>query len=340
VATNQGFANFVPAEGIDSDFLYYLLSFVAPVFIRLGAGTTFLEVNKRDLRKVRCSIPPPQERERIGRVLDAVDAAIERTRTAIEKARLVKRGLLQQFLESGLGRISAADRPGKFLANGWRLIRAGELLSGEPKNGISPPAEGRPPGYPTFSIAAVREGRIDLLNEAHRKYVRIRPDVAAECAVRRGDILIVRGNANPGLVGCCGVVDGYPDGCIYPDILKRVVFKNGNDGVLPEYAVMVWNHSVVHNQVLKRAKTSNGTLKINTRDVKSIIMPVAPTGEQQRIVDIIRAAEAREKALREILLLQMRLKRGLMHDLLTGKVRMTGEATSGWPPQSGAEALA
>jgi type I restriction enzyme S subunit len=203
-----------------------------------------------------------------------------------------------------------------------------------------PARRGTASGLPTFSIAAVREGRIDLLNEEHRKYVRIRPDVAAEYAVHRGDILIVRGNANPALVGCCGVVDEYPDSCIYPDILKRVVFKNGNDGVLPEYAVMVWNHSVVHNQVLKRAKTSNGTLKINTRDVKSIVMPVAPTGEQQRIVGVMRAAEAREKALREILLLQIRLKRGLMQDLLTGRVRVVGEMGSGQQPRATSEASA
>lgn len=39
ITTNQGFANFIPNDEVTSEFLYYYLDLLTPVFIRLGAGT-------------------------------------------------------------------------------------------------------------------------------------------------------------------------------------------------------------------------------------------------------------------------------------------------------------
>lgn len=139
-------------------------------------------------------------------------------------------------------------------------------------------------------------------------------------AVRKGDILVVRGNANPDLVGKCGMIADFPDGCIYPDILMRIVFADHEDGVLPHYAAVVWNHPLVHNQVLKRAKTSNGTLKINSRDVKQIVLPVPPRDQQLDILRLVSAQDTLTECLSSKVNSLIRLKRGLMQDLLTDRV--------------------
>jgi type I restriction enzyme S subunit len=163
------------------------------------------------------------------------------------------------------------------------------------------------------------------------------PDKAADkFRIRRGDILIVRGNANPDLVGKAGMVDTFPEGCIYPDITKRVVFRTECDGavrpVSPPYAVLAWNHPLVHNQVLRRAKTSNGTLKINTRDVKGIIMPVPPPEAQNDVVNLTIALDAKIAALNQVAAAQEALKKSLMHDLLSGRVRLAPSTTNSQPP--------
>jgi type I restriction enzyme S subunit len=266
--------------------------------------------------------PPLWEQRAIAAVLDAADAAIERTCAAVEATRRVKRGLVQQFFEAGLGRVSCADSPNAKPAKGWRLVCAGKLLLGEPKNGISPTTESAPPGFITFSIAAVRDGRVNLLNREHWKYARIPSEDAEPYRLNRGDLLIVRGNANPDLVGKCGIVEDMPPDCIYPDILKRVHFDTGPDGVDPRFVEIAWNHAVVHNQILKRAKTSNGTLKVNSRDVKQIVMPLPPRNEQERLVATVCAAEDLEHSLVATLTAHERLKCGLMQMLLTGRVRV------------------
>jgi type I restriction enzyme, S subunit len=206
------------------------------------------------------------------------------------------------------------------------------LLDGDPKNGISPPASSKPPGLPTFSIGAIRDGRVNLRGDEHLKFVEVPEKLAQLFRVGRGDVLIVRGNANPDYVGQAAMVDECPAGCIYPDVTKRVVFRrHGEHTVTPEFGVLAWNHPIVHNQVLRRAKTSNGTLKINNRDVKQIVMPVPPWEQQDNLVRLVAATDGKREALDCVLRAHLELKKALMDDLLTGKVRI---------PLQQAEALA
>jgi type I restriction enzyme, S subunit len=327
IATNQGFASFVPRT-VNNEYLYYLLDLLTPIIKRLAAGTTFEEVSKRDIRTVWCAVPPdPKEQAAIARILDAVDTALEHTRAVVGRTRELKRAILQRFFYDALGETAYADRPRKKLPVGWGLVPTKLLLAEKPQNGISPEASTQPPGIPTFSIAAIRDGWVDLDAREHLKYARVPEKVATRYRIRRGDVLIVRGNANSDLVGKAGIVGSLPHGCIYPDITKRVIFRtDGESKVSPEFAVLAWNHAVVHNQVLRRAKTSTGTLKINNRDVNQIVMPVPPELEQSQLVQIIAGVDAQIDALTAIGVAQQQMKKSLMHDFLTGRVRVMNQA--------------
>ena len=83
VTTNQGFASFIPKDGVDGEFLYYFLEHLNPVFLRLAAGTTFLEISKRDMRRVRCALPPHDEQIAIAKVLGVIDAMILRVQGSV-----------------------------------------------------------------------------------------------------------------------------------------------------------------------------------------------------------------------------------------------------------------
>lgn len=322
---STGFA-VVRCDGLCPNFLKHLpfAEQVTRQLIAWQCGTNYPAVNERDLRRLVVPVPPPYEQAAIARILDAVDTALERTHAAIDRAQDLKRAVLQRFFYEALGETAYADRPRKPLPQGWSLVPTQHLLDGEPKNGVSPEASSQPPGVPTFSIAAVRDGRVDLDRQEHLKYARVVEKVAQRYRIARGDVLIVRGNANPDLVGKAGMVGRFPDKCIYPDITKRVVFRtSGQTKVSPEFAVLAWNHDLVHNQVLRRAKTSNGTLKINSRDVNQIVMPVPPDSEQSQLVMRASAVDDQVYALAAVVRAYEQLKKSLMHDLLTGRIRIT-----------------
>ncbi len=287
-------------------------------------GTTGLNnLSHSFFRAMSIPVPPADEQAAIVHILDSVDTALEAARAAVQRARDLKRALLQRFFYSALGETAYADNPKRRLPTDWALVPTEDLLAEEPKNGVSPEASSQPPGTPTFSIAAVREGRVELGNRDNLKYARVPEKTALKYRLRRGDVLIVRGNANPDLVGKAAMIDSFPDGCIYPDITKRVVFRTeGERTVTSEFAVLCWNHAVVHNQVLRRAKTSNGTLKINSRDVKQIVMPVPPLSQQADIVKLAASVDANVDVLNAVLSAHRQLKRSLMQDLITGRVRV------------------
>ena len=314
-----------PTKSVNPIFLSYQFQSEAAKrhFLRTATGVTRFGLSVRAIASFPVPIPPPEEQAAIARILDVVDIAIDQTRETVERGRETKAAIIQQFFFRALGETAYADRPTKKLPAGWALVPTETLLNSEPKNGVSPKASSQPPGLPTFSIAAIRHGNVNLGNKEHLKYAQLPEKVAKAYQVNRGDVLIVRGNANPDLVGKAGMIDHFPDGCIYPDITKRVVFRQkGDHTVTPPFAVLVWNHSIVHNQVLRRAKTSNGTLKINNRDVKQIVVPVPTPQEQAVLVNVTEALDRKIDALSDVANAYEQLKRSLLHDLLTGKVRV------------------
>ncbi len=322
LTSNQSCENLIPRAGLDAEYLYYLLGLLKPAFLRLGAGTTFQSVTRSDIRAVGCAIPKQESEQRaIARILDLVEELQGHAERAIGRFAALRRGVLAEFLAEGLGPVGTLSSRSRARHTDWRVESARGLLQGDPKNGLSPVASSQPPGVPTFSIAAVRDGRIDL-SGGHLKFVQISESTASDYLIDKGDILIVRGNANPDLVGRCGVVDEHPDGCIYPDILKRVRFRERDDGLTPEFGALVWNHAVVHNQLVALAKSTNGTLKINSQDVKNVWLPVPPKPEQDRVVAAVQAVRRAEDIARRRVEIIGRLKRGLASDLLTGRMRL------------------
>jgi type I restriction enzyme S subunit len=121
-------------------------------------------------KRLLVPVPTPEAQAAIAGILDAVDTALDDTRTAVDRAREVKRAVLQRFLYEALGETAYADRPRRKLPAGWSLVATGTLLSEEPKNGVSPEASSQPPGIPTFSIAAIRDGRVNLATMDNVKY--------------------------------------------------------------------------------------------------------------------------------------------------------------------------
>jgi type I restriction enzyme S subunit len=94
------------------------------------------------------------------------------------------------------------------------------------------------------------------------------------------------------------------------------------EALLPEFFVPLWNSPVIHDQVLDKAKTTNGTYKINGQDVRSILVPVPSKEEQRLIGDAILVVEANSRGHADQLAGLHELKSALMSGLLTGEVRV------------------
>jgi type I restriction enzyme S subunit len=300
ITTNQGFASFIP-KNVDGEYLYYLLDLLTPTIKRLGAGTTFDEVSRRDIRKLWCAIPPLEEQAAIARILDTVDKAIELTRKTIERAQSLKTALLVNAFD----RLKVEKR------------RLGEFTT-EVRYGTSQAASKQGWGHPTLRIPNVIGDQLALDDLV---CVDLNPEEVARLTLRDGDLLMVRTNGNPSYVGR-SVVFKAPDdrAWIYASYLIRVRL---NEELLPDYVNIFLSMERGRRELFRRVTTSAGNYNINSNNIRLLTIPVpASKAEQEHIVKIAKTCRAYVGGLQRKLVALTDLKKALMRDLLTGKVRV------------------
>jgi len=89
-----------------------------------------------------------------------------------------------------------------------------KLVVTPPRNGLSPKVNADERGYPTLSLSAVRDGCI--ITDGNIKYAEVTDEQAAAFALRKDDVLVVRGNGNKLLTGKCGLSIPYHEGASIP----------------------------------------------------------------------------------------------------------------------------
>ena len=98
-------------------FLYYLYSTLS--FELSGTGTGVPTLNRNYLKEIRLRIPPKEEQQRIAQVLENTDDLIFNLKKLIEKKRAIKAGAMSQLL-SGKLRLPGFSEP-------WHTISLSQL---------------------------------------------------------------------------------------------------------------------------------------------------------------------------------------------------------------------
>jgi len=319
VATNQGFCNFVPKNGTHSSFLAYWLAGNRKRLERLAGGSTFLELAKRDAREVRIHLPPLPEQRKIAAILSSVDDAIAATRKIIDETKRVKRGLLETLMTRGIGhsRFKKTEvgeipeewevRPLPTLGEDGRpMLKAGPFGSSLKKELYTTD------GYKVYGQEQVL-ARDPWLGDYYIDEERYR--TFETCAVQPGDILVT-------LVGTPGrtlvLKENAEPGIINP----RLVRLSPSPSLIDSHYLSLWLES---SRVRRRlgSLSQGGTMDVlNSKMLSSLRMPRPPLEEQKAIVRHVHRVEnavSRSTATADRL---QALKRGLMQDLLTGRVRV------------------
>ncbi len=233
--------------------------------LSISVGSLSPTINWRTLAAQEFVISPKNEQRRIAEMLWAADDYIEQLRQVTASAEAVIQAFTNDFLASG-------DFPAKPCI---------ELLVEKPKNGFSPSTSSR--GLPALIISAIRDGQVRC--ESNLKYADVTPSEIQPFILRRNDVFVVRGNGNRNLVGRAGIVTTAPENCFYPDLLIRLRFKESL--MRQQFACIQWNTDSVHNQLLKRAKSTNGIWKVNGKDVSQHVLRVPPLNAQDRFLSRI-----------------------------------------------------
>lgn len=307
ITTNQGFKNIAPNNETNPEWLYYIITYSKSRLVRLGCGSTFLEVSKKDFSRFKIMTPPLEEQRKIAKILGVWDEAIEKQTRLVEKLTLRKRGLMQRLLSAQL-RLPGFSEP-------WEKVKLGEI--GKFDKGYGVPKE----NIKNTGNKAITYGEIytkhDFVIKKFTSYID-EETAAASKKITQGAILFTG------------------SGETLEDIGKCVAFID-NDIVYAGGDIIIFNPSIKINSLVlsyclnsapvnaQKAKYGQGhsVVHIYQKDLANLQVTIPSFSEQTAISEILTAAD------REIELSKMRLERlrrqkhGLMQQLLTGKKRIT-----------------
>ena len=107
--TNQGFQSLVAHKNIDTEFLYYLKDKYKREMLNKAFGSTFLEISKSNIEKIKIKIPSIEEQIKISNFLSLLDKKIELQTKKIEDLKLFKKGHNKYIFKNNNQRFTLKD---------------------------------------------------------------------------------------------------------------------------------------------------------------------------------------------------------------------------------------
>ncbi len=265
-------------------------------FWKQVTGIKVYGVSKDNLKKLKLLLPPLSEQKKIAEILSCWDDGIEKLSALIDKKKLQKKALMQQLL-TGKHRLKGFSKP-------WEEVKLGDVcftFSG------GTPLVGNQKFY-NGNIPFIRSGEI----HSDKTEIFISQeglDNSSAKLVHKGDLLLALYGATSGEVDISKI-----DGAINQAILcirsKKInlyflnnVFQNEKNNILKKYL-------------------QGGQGNLSADIIKSLRIFLPSISEQQAIADVLSKADEEIELLNKKLEAFKEQKKGLMQQLLTGKIRV------------------
>jgi len=278
-----------------ADFVFYHVILNSAKYNAAAVGL-IPGITRADLLETKILIPPLSEQRKIAATLSSWDRAIKQTQKLIDAKSLLKKGLMQQLL-------TGKRRFGKFKRQEWQVYRLGDLFTERKEinrldlNLLSITAD-------RGVIPREEVDRKDSSTEDKSKYKRIAP----------GDIGY---NTMRMWQGVSGVSE--LEGIVSPAYTIVVPKKN----MLSRYVTHLFKHGpTIHLFHRYSQGLVNDTLNLKFPAFSRIRVSIPHVNEQKKIAACLDACDWGVAILQKRLVMLSQQKKGLMQQLLTGRIRV------------------
>jgi len=302
-------------------YVHHYFSWDKRQFLKLEQGTTFTEIGKREVRNLKILLPEnPNEQTAIATLLSKVDEAIEATQNSIKAAEKLKKALMQNLLTGKLkpdgtwrteDEFYEDEKFGK-VPKGWEVKKFRNLTK-QITDGVHSTPNYQESGVPFLSVTDLRGNKISFDNckyiseEEHKFLIR-------RCKPEIGDVLM----GKVATLGVCDIVETEIEFSVFVQI---ALIKPNDlvDGNFLKFKIQ----SVDFNNLLytKAAGTTIKYVGIDSISKIKIILPNSLT-EQRNIAKKLSEVDKSLLSKQTKIQTLQRLKKSLMQNLLTGKVRL------------------
>jgi len=306
-----------PTTEVDWCFMDYLIrtTKMLDAFFKLSTGVVQRRraIKKNVFSNILIHLPPIQEQRKIASILLTVDEAIMKTDEIIQKTQELKKGLMQQLMTRGIGHKKFKETELGEIPEEWKI----EPLSMHCESSAYGPrfsadlysAEGNVGTIRTTDFTAEGEIDFDTVPMAVLPEEKIKEHI-----LKPGDLLISRS----GTVGLSAVFPNREGTYIPGAYLIRFRMK---ENIFSQWLKYYLDSNIGSNS-LKRLSEGGVQKNLKGTSILRLSLPIPSINEQEKIVTILSGIDAKIKEERQKKQLLERLKKGLMEDLLTGRVRV------------------
>jgi type I restriction enzyme, S subunit len=306
-------------------FAIYGLQKVVEEFLRTMQGSAREFLTQKEFSKASIFVPPLPEQKKIASILTSVDEVIEKTQSQIDKLQDLKKATMNELLTKGIGHTEFKDSALGRIPKSWECLSVNEMLeknilivvkdgnhgSQYPRN-----SEFQAYGIPFLAASSIDENGLFNVNEL--PYLSL--DRASKLRIPNaisGDVILTH-NATVGRVS------------IIPDHIKEVItststtyYRVNPNKFYNKYLRNFFEGLPFQNQLRRiMGQTTRNQVPISAQKELLILYPIS-INEQTEISSALSSLLKKVSKTQYKLNKIKSLKKSLMQDLLTGKVRVT-----------------
>ncbi len=291
-----------------------------------GMADSQLNFTNELLLETEVELPSYEIQPQIGELIRLIDVQINKTESLIAKYQQIKAGLMHDLFTRGVtadGKLRPPreqapvlykETPIGWIPKEWEYSKLKTYVKSA-EYGTSSCMTGLSSGIAILRMNNIQNGKFDVSDVKYSNDFDV-----YRLKLRFGDILFNRTNSMEH-VGKTAIWRNQLDMCAFASYLVRINLNC--ERLIPDFFVYWMNQESSQNAIRRFATPAVQQVNINPTNLQKIDISLAKDlKEQQEIVNILRSHEIYQEIEVEKLEKLRHQKLGLMHDLLTGKVRI------------------
>lgn len=300
-------------EKINSDFLaYYMNSPIGKKLLTsMSAGGAQQNLNVSSLAKLKVIIPSLKEQKKITEILMIADKQIEKTEQLIEKVQELKKGLMQKLFNKGINNKNYKNTDMGNIPVEWEV----EL--------IDDVAHRKSGHTPNKKINEYWNGEIPWISlkdlpRLDKRYVKETTDYTSLEGIKNSSAVILPPGtiivSRDATVGKIGITT--KEMATSQHFINYICSERVNN-------IFLYYYFLYKKKMFTRIAAGSTIKTIGLDFFKKLKIIVPPIEEQRKIADILFAVDDQIEIYKNEKEKQIELKKALMQQLLTGKIRVT-----------------
>ena len=305
-----------PAKGIYPEFLLSNINsedfFNQTAAVSIGSAQAVLNISV--IKNLKTLIPPLPEQKKIASILTSVDDVIETTQKQIDKLQDLKKATMNELLTKGIGHTEFKDSELGRIPKSWEVKSLAKIceVSSSKRVMQSDYADEGVPFYRSKEIIIKSKGDKvqSVLYIPEEQFLNLASKFGAPAS---GDILITA----VGTIGVCYLVGQ-----------EKFYFKDGNllwlkriKKLMPSFLSVYLSIQSTRERIIEISGGSSQSA-LTIEKLSDFLVPIPSQCEQDKFSKIAKSLGERIDSQKQKLAQTQSLKKSLMQDLLTGKVRV------------------